>query len=123
MTIRPTWLVPLVICSFLGVILAANAWELPTTQHQFEETSAETAQVQMMVDGLRCRGTANFFINMLSPVEGLVSVDTYVQEHRAVIVFDPALITTEEIRQVIEAPVTLRDGRVVQPFRVREVLD
>jgi hypothetical protein len=123
MTIRPAWLVLLVISSFFGVILVANAWELPSTRHQFEETGGETVEVQMLVDGLRCRGTANFFVNMLSPIDGLVSVDTYVQEHRAVLVYDPALITAEEIRRVIDAPVKLRDGRVVQPFRVRKVLD
>ena len=75
----------------------------------------------MIVDGLRCRGTSNFFLGKLSDVDGLISVNTYVQEHRAVIVFDPARISVEEIRGIIEAPVRLRNGRIVQPFTVREV--
>jgi hypothetical protein len=115
------WLAPLVLVSFIGIVLAANLWELPTQQHQFGETSAKTQEIRMIVDGLRCRGTSNFFLSKLSDVEGLISVNTYVQEHRAVIVFDPSRISVEEIRGMIEAPVRLRTGRIVRPFTVQEV--
>ena len=121
MKIPVGWLAPVVLVSFFGVILTANLWELPTQQHRFGETASETQEIQMIVDGLRCRGTSNFFLNKLSDVNGLISVNTYVQEHRAVIVFDPAQISTDDIRQIIEAPVRLRNGRIVQPFTVREV--
>jgi hypothetical protein len=123
MKIPTGWLTPLVLVSFVGVILAANLWELPTQQHQFENTSEKTQELQIIVDGLRCRGTSNFFLGKLSDVDGLISVNTYVQEHRAVIVFDPTRISVEEIRQIIEAPVRLRNGRTVKPFTVREVLE
>ena len=121
MKIPVIWLAPIVILSFIGVILAANLWELPTQQHQFGEFAAETRNVEMIVDGLRCRGTSTFFLNKLSGVDGLVSVNTFVQEHRAAIVYDPSTISAREIQKIIEAPVRLRNGRVVKPFIVREV--
>ena len=54
MRIRTGWLAPLVLVTFLGVVLAANMWELPTQQHQFSKDSSATSQVEMIVDGLRC---------------------------------------------------------------------
>jgi hypothetical protein len=123
MKIQTGWLAPVVLVSFFGIILAANVWELPTQQHQFGDTSTNTRDIQMIVDGLRCRGTSNFFLNKLSGVVGLISVNTYVQEHRAVIVYDPSKISVEEIQQVIEAPVRLRNNRIVKPFTVREILE
>ena len=122
MRIRTGWLAPLVLVTFLGVVLAANMWELPTQQHQFSKDASAASQVEMIVDGLRCRGTSTFFVNALSSIDGIVSVDTYVQEHRAVISFNPERISVEGIRQTIEAPVRLQNGQVVRPFTVREVL-
>ncbi|MFC1835243.1 hypothetical protein ACFL2Q_10990 [Thermodesulfobacteriota bacterium] len=58
---------------------------------------------------------------MLSQAPGLVSVDTYVQEHRAVILFDPTKISVTQIQQIIETRFRLTDGRIVQPFSVRWV--
>jgi hypothetical protein len=121
MKIPSLLLAPVVIVSFFGVIVAANLWELPTQQSKFEEASANTGEIEIIVNGLFCRGTSNFFISMLSGAPGLVTVETYVQEHRAVIVFDPTKISVPQIRQIIESPVRLRDGRIVQPFQVREV--
>lgn len=121
MKIQAGWLTPVVLVSFIGIILIANVWELPTQQQQFGEAAANTHTIQMIVDGLRCRGTSNFFMNRLSDVDGLISVNTYVQEHRAALVFDPTRISVEEIRRIIEAPVRLKNGRIVQPFSVREI--
>lgn len=112
---------PVVLVSFLAVILAANTWELPTQKSEFAETSGKTNQVQLIVDGLFCRGKSNFLLNMLSESPGLISVNTYVQEQRAVIVFDPSKISVPRIRQIIETQFRLDDGRIVQPFSVREV--
>ncbi len=121
MKIPAVLLAPAVLVSFFGVILAADLWELPTQQSRIAEASAKTSEIQVIVDGLVCRGKSNFFLSMLSQAPGLVSVDTYVQEHRAVIVFDPTKTSVTRIQQVIETPVRLSDGRIVQPFSVREV--
>ena len=121
MKIPAGWLAPVVLVSFIGVILAANIWELPTQQFQFEQSTRTTRSIEVIVDGLRCRGTSNFFMSKLSGTAGLISVNTYVQEYRAIIVFDPSKITVKDIQQIIEAPVRLRNGRIVKPFTVREL--
>jgi hypothetical protein len=121
MKIPALLLAPVVVVSFFGVILAANLWELPTQRSQIAEASTKTTEIHVIVDGLFCRGKSNFLVNMLSKAPGLVSVDTYVQEQRAVIVFDPTKISVNEIEQIIETPFRLTDGRIVQPFSVREV--
>ncbi len=114
-------LAPAVVVSFFGVVFAANLWDLPTQQSKIAEASAKTTEINVIVNGLFCRGKSNFLVNMLSQVPGLVNVDTYVQEQRAVIVFDPTKISQIRIRQIIETRFRLSDGRIVQPFSVREV--
>jgi len=121
MKVPTALLAPIVLVSFLAVIIAANAWELPTQTSEFSQTSAKTQEVQVIVDGLFCRGKSNFLVRMLSESPGLITVNTYVQEQRAVIVFDPSKISVHQIQQVIETQFRLEDGRIVQPFRVREV--
>ena len=119
MKIPAALLAPVVLVTFAAVILAANAWELPTQKNEFAVTADGARQVQFLVDGLFCRGKSNFFVNMLAESHGLISVNTYVQEQRAVIVFDPSKISEPEIRQIIETQFQLDDGRIVQPFKVR----
>jgi copper chaperone CopZ len=75
----------------------------------------------MIVEGLRCRGTSNFFIKKIEKLPGLLSVSTFVQEHRAEIHYDPSRIDVQKIRGVIEEPVRLQDGRLVKPFKVLEI--
>ena len=114
-------LAPAVVVSFFGVIFAANHWELPTQQSKIAEASAKTTEINVIVDGLFCRGKSNFLVNMLSQAPGLVSVETYVQEQRAVITFDPTKISVTQIQEIIETRFRLNYGRIVQPFSVREV--
>jgi hypothetical protein len=123
MKIHPVLLPPLVIAAFFATVLGGQAWELPTMQHEFSTADAEGQQVEMIVDGLRCRGTSNFFVARLQEIPGLLGVTTYVQEHRAAIQYDPEAITVEGIREAIEEPVFLPDGRMVWPFKVAEILE
>ena len=121
MKIPATWLAPAVVLLFVGIILIGNGWELPSMQTQLGQTSGKTAEVGMIVDGLHCRGTSNFLIKKISSVPGIVSVSTYVQEHRAVLKYDPGIIDPQGIRTAIESPEQI-NGRMVAPFKVKEVL-
>jgi copper chaperone CopZ len=116
-------LAPLVLVVFFGTILIGRTWELPTMGQKFADSSGEPKTVQVIVEGLRCRGTSNFFMKKVEKTPGLLSVSTFVQEHRAEIRFDPSQIDTRKIRQVIEEPVRLQDGRLVKPFKVVEIRD
>jgi hypothetical protein len=113
----------MVLVAFFATILVGRTWELPTMQHEFAEAKTDGQTVEMLVDGLRCRGTSNFFVARLQDVPGLLGVTTYVQEHRAVIQYDPEVVTVEKIQEVIEDFVHLPDGRMIRPFAVTEILD
>ena len=120
MKIPSNLLAPLVAAFFFAVILVGNAWELPTMQQEFSESGGQVRTVNLIVEGLRCRGTSNFFMKKVSGTPGIVSVTTYVQEHRAQIEYDPAQIDTAGITEIVEKPVALRDGRIIRPFTVLE---
>ncbi len=121
MKIHSFLLAPLVGVVFLGVILVGNSWELPSMQKQFGESSGGIESVDIFVDGLRCRGTSNVFMKIVGEVPGVISVSTFVQEHRAAIKYDPSQIDPEGIAEVIEKPIRLRDGRMMRPFQVSEI--
>ena len=123
MKIHSILLPPMVVVAFFATILGGQTWELPTMQHEFSTGQSEGREVEMVVDGLRCRGTSNFFVARHKDTPGLLGVTTYVQEHRAVIQYDPGIITVEEIQEVIEEFVFLPDGRMVRPFGVTEILE
>jgi len=109
----------LVVAALFGGWILRAAFTHPTTTVAF--ASRGTAQVTCTVDGVRCKGTATFFTNLYKNVPGIASIETYAGEHRAVIRFDPAVISPQKIREVMESPVPLRDGSSRQVFRCLEM--
>ncbi len=116
-----TYLAPFVIISFLGIMLLGNAWELPSMKKEFAENVGEVRTLNMIVNGLKCRATSNFMIRRIGQIPGVVSVTTYVQEHRAIIEYKPSQIDPDDISRAIERPIRLRDKRIVYPFKVLEI--
>lgn len=114
---------PVIGVLFLSTIFISQNWELPTLSHKFSDadSGSESRKVEMVVQGLHCRGTANFFVRKIGETPGLLSLTTFVQKHSAQIEYDPTLIGIEEIRREIEEPVRLRDGRMARPFKVVEI--
>ncbi len=123
MKIHPFLLAPTVGVVFLGVIFIGSAWELPSMKKDFGLPAQQEKTVEMIVDGLHCRGTSNFFMSVVEKVPGVLSVSTFVQEHRASIAYDPTKIDPEGIAEAVEKPVRLRNGRTAQPFQVTKILD
>ncbi len=121
MKIPSVILAPLTALLFAGAIMIADKWELPSTEKTFATPTGETIKVEMIIEGVRCRGTANFLNEMLGKLDGIVSVTTFVQEHRVLIKYDPELITEEEIITTIDNPVNMPDGSEVSAFHVLEV--
>jgi copper chaperone CopZ len=121
MKIHSSLLAPLVGVVFLGVILMGSTWELPSMQKQFGEASGKVQSVDIFVDGLRCRGTSNVFMKIVGKIPGVISVSTFVQEHRAAIEYDPSQIDPEEISSIIDKPIRFANGRMATPFRVTEI--
>lgn len=78
-------------------------------------------QVELTVQGVKCRGTANFFIGRMKPLEGIVDLQAYAADHRVVIIYDSSKIGLKQIKQAAEAPVRGRDGQWRKFFHVVEV--
>ena len=104
----------LVIIALFGGFALRLLFTQPTTQALFAAEGRKS--VVCTVDGLKCKGTANFFTNLYRSVPGIASIETYATEHKAVFTYDPALITPDSIRAVMEAPIPLRDGSSRQVF-------
>lgn len=101
-----------------GYFLRA-AFTQPTSVSAFSGKGA--AKTEFIVDGLKCKGTAGYFTSLYKDVPGISGIETYASEHKAVFTYDPALITADGIRAVMEAPVEYEDGTSGQPFRSRSM--
>ncbi len=121
MKIPSVALAPIVALFFAGAIMIANTWQLPSTEHIFTIPSGKTVKLEMIVEGVKCRGTANFFSELMSRTKGVSSVTTFVQEHRVIIEYDQTMISEEEIIATIDNPALLPDGGKVDAFFVLEV--
>lgn len=111
----PSFVLPiLVVLTLYGGYFLRNAFTQPTTNMTFDAVGK--AQVTCIVQGVKCKGTANFFTEPYDNTPGLAAIETYASEHRVVFIYDPDIITPEAIREIMEAPIPLRDGSVRQIF-------
>jgi copper chaperone CopZ len=111
------WILPvLVIVALFGGYFMRLAFTQPTTQANFTET-AGSKKIEFVVEGLKCKGTAGFFTKMYEDVQGISAIETFATEHKAVFTYDPAVITPDEIKAVMETPVPLNDGTTQQVFK------
>lgn len=110
-----------------AVLFAAGIWfgnqfELPTIDEQWGiEQTAEDGTVTQLIDpatlktmeiqGLRsvkCYGSSMAFKARLQKIPGIYGVKTYVGHHRAVLTYNPAQITPEQIQEKIYVPTSFR---------------
>ena len=109
------YIVPiLVIVALFGGYGLRAAFTQPTTNVTM--SAGEGAKLDCIVDGVRCKGTAGFFTMLYKDVPGIVGIETFATERRAIFTYDPDVITPERIKEIMEEPVPLRDGRIVQVF-------
>ncbi|MCL4305409.1 hypothetical protein KJZ99_05800 [bacterium] len=111
----PSFILPvLVTAAILSGYMLRNVFTQPTTNATFEAVAGET--VTCTVQGVKCKGTANFFTNLYADVPGIAGIETFATEHKVIFKYDPTLITPEGIREVMEAPILLNDGSYRQVF-------
>jgi hypothetical protein len=111
----PKLLLPvLVVFAIFGGYLLRAAFTNPSTSVEFQGNAVKT--LDCIVDGIRCQGTAGFFTSLYEKEPGIASIVTYASEFRAVIEYDPAITSPERIREVMEAPIPMRDGTSQQVF-------
>lgn len=123
----PRWSVPLLIILFALLTLPLKqAFTLPSAHLQVAPGElSETAgkRLELLVDGVKCRGTAEYFLARFRTVGGVLDITAYAADHRVILRYDPAVLSEERIRQIAEAPVQGNDGQRFSVFQVKSMRD
>ncbi|MBD3331689.1 hypothetical protein GF356_02470 [candidate division GN15 bacterium] len=96
------------------------AFTQPTTNISYARTgdTIENAQqATFIVEGVKCKGTASFFSSLYEDTPGVIAIETFASEHKAVFTYDPDVIGIEQIKSIMEAPIDFDDGTSEQVFR------
>jgi hypothetical protein len=115
MNIPRVFLPVLVIAALLGGYFLRAQFTQPSTSISFG--SKGTARLECVVDGVKCKGTAAFFTQLYDGVPGIASIETFATEHKAIFSYEPSVITPDQIKRIMEAPIPLRDGSRQQLFQ------
>ena len=112
----PKYFLPLIVLiALVGGYFLRTAFTQPTTN--VVVGSGEGMTLDCIVDGVKCRGTAEFFTSLYKDKLGIKRIETFASDHRVVFTFDPELITPMRIRNIMEAQIPLEDGTTVQAFK------
>jgi hypothetical protein len=116
---KVVWIPVLIAVLILIAFATTDAYRVPTLEHTFSEPSNEVATVRFVVDGVRCRGTAAGFANMIAEVPGVLGLTTYARTNEAIITYDPSLTSPDEIEAAFSKTVE-QDGVLYQFFSAVE---
>ncbi len=116
---KVVWIPVLIAALIIVAFATTNAYRVPTFEHRFAESSGETASVRFVVDGVRCRGTAAGFANMIGEVPGVLGLTTYARSNEAFVEYDPEETSPDEIEAAFSKTVE-RDGVLYQYFSAVE---
>ena len=116
----PRLLIPtIVIASLFGGYFLRSAFTQPTTNVAYDTSSG--AKATFIVDGVKCKGTAAFFTSLYDSIPGIIGIETFATEHKAIFTYDPDRITRDSIRAIMEAPIPFDDGTSEQIFKCLSV--
>lgn len=91
-----------------------EAFNLPAAQLSFADAaSVDESQVrtaEMIVQGVKCKGTANFFLARYEGEEGILDLEAYAADHKVIVTYDASKIGTDRIQEIGNAPVEMNDG-------------
>lgn len=105
----------LVIIALFGGYFLRLAFTQPTTLATYGQAVGEKAT--FIVEGVKCKGTAAFFTSLYENVPGVIVIETFATEHKAVFTYDADAITLDSIQAIMEAPVQFDDGTSAQIFK------
>ena len=112
----PKYIIPLlVIAALVGGYFLRLAFTQPSTYKAFN-TTITANQLDLTVQGVKCKGTADFFTSLFDSTNGIGTIETFAADHRALITYDPDIITSEQIKAIIEAPIDIGNGETVVIF-------
>ena len=116
----PKLIIPLlVVISILGGYTLRLAFTQPTTNVAYANSTGATST--FVVDGLKCKGTAAFFTSLYDSIPGINSIETFATEHKAIIGYNPDIITRDSIKTIMEQQVSFEDGTEMQVFKCLSV--
>ncbi|PJA26284.1 MAG: hypothetical protein CO189_11595 [candidate division Zixibacteria bacterium CG_4_9_14_3_um_filter_46_8] len=95
----------LVVIIFVAV-KSSSLLALPSAEYDNPSltSGAKLSGIEMIVKGVKCRGTSNFFISRLKDSGGIASIKAFAGENRCVIKYDPQQTNPERIKELVEAP-------------------
>lgn len=112
----PRLVIPiLVVLSLLGGYSLRTVFTQPTTTVAFDKASGTTST--FIVEGLKCKGTAVFFSSLYDSIPGINGIETFATEHKAIIGYNPDIITGDSIRAIMEQQILFEDGSRAQVFK------
>ncbi len=122
----PNILIPILVVAFaLLAMPLKEAFDYPAAQMSFRGTdetgSAPIHEIVMTVAGVKCKGTAQFFISRYNGVDGILDMTAYAADHEVIVKYDASKIDIERIKFIAEAPVEGRDGNHYDIFVVEKV--
>lgn len=82
---------------------------------------ASVRTVEMVVQGVKCKGTAEFFVKRYEGQDGILDMQAYAADHEVVVTYDASKIDADRIRAIGEAPVRLQSGEMRTFFVVEEM--
>ena len=111
----PKFIIPVLVIAALisGHVLRA-AFTQPTTNVTLGDGQGK--RLDCIVNGVKCKGTARYFTSLYEGVDGVGGIETFAADHRAVFTYDPSVITPDDIRRIMEAPIPLGEGDTAQVF-------
>ena len=119
----PKIIIPiLVIITMFGGYYLRAAFTQPSTDITLTNTSTDEGEkLECIVDGIRCKGTAEFFTGLYEGVEGINSIITYASDRKAVFTYNPDIISPDSIRSIMEAEIEFDDGTSMQVFKCQSM--
>lgn len=114
MKISP-WILPiLLVLTLFGGYGLRTAFTQPTTTNVSGELAG--SKLTAIVDGLKCKGTANYFVSLYDSTAGIAGIETFASEHKAVFTYDPDQITPDSIKAIMEQVIKFEDGTEAQIY-------
>lgn len=114
MKISP-WILPLlVVIALFGGYGLRSAFTQPTTTNVAGELTG--SKCTAIVSGLKCKGTATFFVSLYDSTSGIKAIETFASDHKAIFTYDPNLITTDSIKAIMEQMIRFEDGTEAQVY-------
>lgn len=114
MKITPLLLPILVILALFGGYGLRAAFTQPTTTSVTGDVSG--AKLTAIVDGLKCKGTANYFVSLYDSTAGIKAIETFASDHKAIFTYDPDAITPDSIKSIMEQVIKFEDGTEAQIY-------